>query len=384
MAHTHSVIDDDLRFIIDPSTREIGNGSQKVKLMQYDHNSERFTFEIPRFVEGHDMSLCNSIRLNYININKSTGEQNPGVYEVSDTKVEEGNIIFSWLVSLNATQYAGPLNFLIKFICFDEDDYITYEWHTDIFKSASVYTGMNIEESIDEVYPDILEKWKNDVLAAEASRINAESERVAAETKRVSAESERETAESKRATSESERVNAESERVNAESERETAESKRVNAESERANTFAGYETEINQLKGDLADTESKISAKMKLIEPVNQWGKNTVTDGYVDLTGTVHEATSLYHMALDVTAGDVLRNLNWSEEQNKYNTYSMRFLTTYDSNGVVDQSKGAENVNNWTVPEGISNVVVTISKKNSTSMSDDKFVRRPRRTCVVL
>ena len=216
MAHTHSVIDDDLHFIIDPSTREIGNGSQKVKLMQYDHNSEQFTFEIPRFVEGHDMSLCNSIRVNYININKSNREQHPGVYEVSDIKVEKDNIIFSWLVSRNATQYVGPLNFLIKFMCFDENDYITYEWHTDIFKSASVSTGMNNEESIEEVYPDILEKWKSDVLAAEASRVAAESERVAAE-----------------------------------SERATAESERATAESERANTFAGYETEINQFKNEI-------------------------------------------------------------------------------------------------------------------------------------
>ena len=286
MAHTHSVIDDDLSFIIDPSTREIGNGSQKVKLMQYDHNSEQFTFEIPRFVEGHDMSLCNSIRVNYININKSNREQHPGVYEVSDIKVEEDNIIFSWLVSRNATQYVGPLNFLIKFMCFDENDYITYEWHTDIFKSASVSTGMNNEESIEEVYPDILEKWKNDVLAAEASRITAESERVAAESERASAESERAsaeserasaeserataeserataeserataeseraTAESERATAESERVAAESERVTAESERVTAESERATAESERANTFAGYETEINQFKNEI-------------------------------------------------------------------------------------------------------------------------------------
>ena len=258
MAHTHSVIDDDLRFIIDPSTREIGNGSQKVKLMQYDHNSEQFTFEIPRFVEGHDMSLCNSIRVNYININKSTREQHPGVYEVSDIKVEEDNIIFSWLVSRNATQYVGPLNFLIKFMCFDENDYITYEWHTDIFKRASVSTGMNNEESIEEVYPDILEKWKSDVLAEEASRITAESERVTAESERVTAESERATAESERATAESERVaaeservTAESERVSAESERVTAESKRVTAESERANAFAGYETEINQFKNEI-------------------------------------------------------------------------------------------------------------------------------------
>ena len=251
MAHTHSVIDDDLRFIIDPSTREIGNGSQKVKLMQYDHNSEQFTFEIPRFVEGHDMSLCNSIRVNYININKSNREQHPGVYEVSDIKVEEDNIIFSWLISRNATQYVGPLNFLIKFMCFDENDYITYEWHTDIFKSASVSTGMNNEESIEEVYPDILEKWKNDVLAEEASRITAESERVAAESERVAAESERVAAESERVTAESERVTAESERVSAESERVTAESERVAAESERVNTFAGYKTEINKFKNEI-------------------------------------------------------------------------------------------------------------------------------------
>ena len=279
MAHTHSVIDDDLRFIIDPSTREIGNGSQKVKLMQYDHNSEQFTFEIPRFVEGHDMSLCNSIRVNYININKSNREQHPGVYEVSDIKVEEDNIIFSWLVSRNATQYVGPLNFLIKFMCFDENDYITYEWHTDIFKSASVSTGMNNEESIEEVYPDILEKWKNDVLAEEASRITAESERVTAESERVTAESERVAAESERVAAESERVTAESERVTAESERATAESKRAaaeservtaeterataeservtaeteraTAESERSNTFAKYETEINQFKNEI-------------------------------------------------------------------------------------------------------------------------------------
>ena len=165
MAHTHSVIDDDLRFVIDPSTREIGNGSQKVKLIQYDHNSEQFTFEIPRFVEGHDMSLCNSIRVNYININRSTREQNPGVYEVSDIQTKEDNIIFNWLVSRNATQYVGPLNFLIKFMCFDEDGNVIYEWHSDIFKNASVSAGINNEETIEEVYPDILEKWKNEILA---------------------------------------------------------------------------------------------------------------------------------------------------------------------------------------------------------------------------
>lgn len=166
MPHTHSVADDDLYFVIDPTTREIDNGSKKVKLIQYDHNSEIFTFELPRFVEGHDMSLSDSIRVNYININKSTREQKPGTYEAKDLVVDDSKITFTWLISRNATQYIGPLNFLIKFMCIDENDVVTYEWHTDIFKYVSVSAGMNNEESIEEEYPDILEQWKNEILTA--------------------------------------------------------------------------------------------------------------------------------------------------------------------------------------------------------------------------
>lgn len=166
MPHTHSIADDDLYFVIDPTTREIDNGSKKVKLIQYDHNSEVFTFELSRFVEGHDMSLCDSIRVNYININKSTREQKTGTYEAKDLVVDESKITFTWLISRNATHYIGPLNFLINFMCIDENDFVTYEWHTDIFKYVSLVTGMNNEESIEEEYPDILEQWKNEILAA--------------------------------------------------------------------------------------------------------------------------------------------------------------------------------------------------------------------------
>ena len=166
MPHTHSVVDDDLYFVIDPTTREIDNGSKKVKLIQYDHNSEMLTFELSRFVEGHDMSLCDSIRVNYININKSTREQRTGTYEAKDLVVDDSKITFTWLISRNATQYIGPLNFLIKFMCMDENGFVTYEWHTDIFKYVYVSTGMNNEETIEEEYPDILEQWKNEILAA--------------------------------------------------------------------------------------------------------------------------------------------------------------------------------------------------------------------------
>ena len=68
MSHIHSVYDGDTHFKIDPVTRQIENTSGKVILMQNDHNSERFTFEIPRTIDGHDMSQCNAVEVHYINI----------------------------------------------------------------------------------------------------------------------------------------------------------------------------------------------------------------------------------------------------------------------------------------------------------------------------
>ena len=77
MAHLHSVYDTDAHFKIDPITKVITNmATQKVKLMQFDKGSERFTFEIPRFVEGHDMTLCNKVKIHYNNIDATTKEQN--------------------------------------------------------------------------------------------------------------------------------------------------------------------------------------------------------------------------------------------------------------------------------------------------------------------
>ena len=55
MAHSHQVVDDDKSFIIDSATRTISNpATNKLILIQHDHNSERFTFELDKVIEGHD------------------------------------------------------------------------------------------------------------------------------------------------------------------------------------------------------------------------------------------------------------------------------------------------------------------------------------------
>lgn len=168
MAHSHAIKDTDTHFKIDTVTRAVTNTDlKKLFLMQNDHNSERFSFEMDRYVEGHDMSLCDKVEIHYINIGTNR-HKNPGVYVVEDFKVsdaDENKLTFSWLISENATTNAGSLSFIVVFTCL-EDDVVLYRWNTDINKSISIAVGMNNGEAIEERYPDILVQWKNDLYAA--------------------------------------------------------------------------------------------------------------------------------------------------------------------------------------------------------------------------
>lgn len=165
MVHGHPVKDTDKRFLIDPITRNVTNVNKKTVLMQFDHNSERFAFELDRFIEEHDMTLCNKIEVHYINTNSTTKEKNLGVYEVDDFTVDssdDSKATFTWLITENATLHAGTLSFLILFACV-EGDIITYRWHTGINNTISIAAGMNNGEAITDPFPDILAQWKYDI-----------------------------------------------------------------------------------------------------------------------------------------------------------------------------------------------------------------------------
>lgn len=163
MQHKHNVNDADMRFSIDAVSRRIRSESKKTALMQNDHNSERFSFELPRYIEGHDMSQCNMVEVHYLNIGKS--EQKSGKYTVVDLAVSpesEDKIVLSWLISNNATSLPGKLTFRIHFKCV-EDDVITYAWHTAIFTDITISDGINSDESFEMEYVDIIEQWKKAV-----------------------------------------------------------------------------------------------------------------------------------------------------------------------------------------------------------------------------
>lgn len=160
MAHAHSLYDTDPHFRIDPATRNIINMSGKVVLVQHDHNSERFTFEIPRHVDGHDMSLCNKAEIHYINGNSIS--KNHGLYLVDDLQLDpndDGYVICSWLISHNATKLIGTLNFMIRFECLT-GEIIDYAWSTGVYSGVTVSPGIYNSEDIIEDYADVLEQWK--------------------------------------------------------------------------------------------------------------------------------------------------------------------------------------------------------------------------------
>ena len=177
--HTHPVPDTDTYFVIDPITRQIQNtNSKKNVVMQYDHNSERFTFELPRFVDGHDMLECTSVTVNVDNIEVvESGEDeevveprvNSDAPDMADLRVHPNDpekVICSWLISRNSTQLAGILSFHIEFKCVDSNGNVVYEWSTDTYSNITVKARKKNGEAAIAEHTDLLEQWRTRIFGA--------------------------------------------------------------------------------------------------------------------------------------------------------------------------------------------------------------------------
>lgn len=160
MSHTNLIIDAGPHFSIDPITRKIKNeSSKKVALIQNDHNSERFTFDIPRYIEEHDMMECDRVEVHFVN------GDNASLYLVNDMQIhpeDESMVVFSWLISDEATKNVGRLEFQIRFCCTNEDSIDDYIWHTAINSDIAISGGMSNSETVVDRYPDVIAElaWK--------------------------------------------------------------------------------------------------------------------------------------------------------------------------------------------------------------------------------
>jgi hypothetical protein len=167
--HEELVQDTDTCFVIDKFTREIKSSlSSGRTLIQFDHNSERFTFKLPRYIDNHDMSECNKVEVHYINVGIGGNNKHKDMCPVTDLHIDpedQESVLCSWLVSQNATQFAGTLNFIIHYACV-ENDVTTYSWHTGIYKGVKIGEGINNIADVVELNADVIEQWRRDLASA--------------------------------------------------------------------------------------------------------------------------------------------------------------------------------------------------------------------------
>lgn len=166
--HEHEVEAKEVTFEIDPETRTISNVTgETVKLVQGDHKSTRFVFEMPRYINGHDMMLCNMVYIPYVNAEPDgrTQKFRKGVCTVADMQlVNEDTIKFTWLVTRNSTYYAGGLSFMVIFQCM-EGERILYSWNAEPNADVVITAKLDSGETFEYEYIDIIEQWKSKVKA---------------------------------------------------------------------------------------------------------------------------------------------------------------------------------------------------------------------------
>lgn len=171
MAHTHPVYDTDRNFLVDPYSRKLINQSpEKIVFMQNDHNCERITFEIPRYVEGHDMSICNRVRVHYINAGTIDGKSasHSDAQEIDDLHIDPENeeaVLCSWLIKDTVTGIPGSLSFTIVYECLTGDR-VDYRFSANPYSDIKILAGIDSSETIVEETYDILEHWRNELVNA--------------------------------------------------------------------------------------------------------------------------------------------------------------------------------------------------------------------------
>lgn len=170
--HSHEVPDSDAHFVIDPYTREITAARySKTVLMQGDHNSERFTFELPRYIDGHDMSLCNRVIVHFDNVGETIENIYSDVAYMYDLQINPSDpetVISSWLIRREATQIVGILSFSLQYQCVEEDE-ITYEWNTDSYDEIEIRKSKQNGEAAIVKYTNVLEQWRSQIFDASNS-----------------------------------------------------------------------------------------------------------------------------------------------------------------------------------------------------------------------
>ena len=166
MSDIKLVPDENLCLVIHPASKTIAPKYKRQKAIHVakgDHDSVLIAFEMPRYVNGYDMSAEeNSIQIHYVNIScEDTTKHSAGFDKAEDITVKDDIVSFCWRVSANATKYAGTLSIGITFERYEEIEEEVreiYSWSTAPYGKIIVCDSMDsTEEAIESAYSYLIE-----------------------------------------------------------------------------------------------------------------------------------------------------------------------------------------------------------------------------------
>ena len=127
--------------------------------VQGDNNIETVTFDCPRYWDEHDLSLMDI----YVHYRRADGKADK--HQCSNIVVDETDdtiMHFDWEVARQAVRVMGNLTILVCIKDVDQDIY----WYSELNNDLCISEGLEPDGEIAEEYSDILEQWKEEVLAA--------------------------------------------------------------------------------------------------------------------------------------------------------------------------------------------------------------------------
>lgn len=152
------------RLVINPFTRIITpkyRNTKSVYVAKGDRNSVIVAFELPRYVDGYDMSDKDVIHIHYANMGEN-GETSKGVSDAVNVVVEKDDItgedivVFGWLIPNTATRYAGVVSIGITFESYENIDgkvQEVYSWSTAPYGKIIVRDSMDFDaEAVEREY----------------------------------------------------------------------------------------------------------------------------------------------------------------------------------------------------------------------------------------
>lgn len=279
-----SIVDSDNHFLIDSLTKTISSQGGKKEFGRGSHNSDMITFECDRYIEGHDMSLCNVVRIHYLNGDK------PGVYDVDDMTVKSDDtskVMFTWIITSSVTASLGKIRFAIAFKCVQEDGTVTYSMPTKINEELSVFDTIDNSERIVQENVDIFEQWKQDLFDASEREIGESVAAYLAENPPV-----------------------------------------AGATEEQANQIQKNTNDIGELKGDLANETAKIGSEYDKKITSYQLGDMDATTSEIKITSAYGISESFV-----IENGIAIRVQNNSDKNIVWNPLILNVDGTFRFNG---------------------------------------------------